>query len=103
MHMLHAIRRYFTSIDNATLSMDKMVLHGCAQVFVGALYPSRGVISTDDIGRSMDGGLQFRFFIYHPIVFIKSVASTVEVLSNDILKVQGYLYMYLVQLYPEVA
>lgn len=69
-------------------------------MFVGALYPSRGVISTDDIGRSMDGGL---FFIYHPIVFIKSVASTVEVLSNDILKVQGYLYMYLVQLYPEVA
>lgn len=38
-------------MDNATPSMDKRVFHGCAQVFVGALYPSHGVISTNDIGQ----------------------------------------------------
>ena len=56
--MLHTIRGYSTSMDNATPSMDKRVFHGCAQVFVGALYPSRGVTSTGDIGRSMDEGFQ---------------------------------------------
>lgn len=43
-------------MDNATPSMDERAFHGCTQVLVGALYPSRGVISTDEIGRSMDGG-----------------------------------------------
>lgn len=45
-------------MDNATPSMDERVFHICAQVFVGALHPSHGVISTDDIGRSLDGGFQ---------------------------------------------
>ncbi len=45
-------------MDNGTLAMDKRVFHGCAQVFVGALYPFHGEISTNDIGRSMDGGAQ---------------------------------------------
>jgi len=45
-------------MDNATPSMDKRGFHGCAQVFFGALYPSHGVISMNDIGRFMVGGLQ---------------------------------------------
>ena len=56
--MLHAIRGSFASMDNRTPAMDKRVFHGCAQVFVGALYPSRGEKSTNDISRSMDGGFR---------------------------------------------
>ena len=46
-------------MDNAIPSMDKRVFHGSAQVLVGALYPFHGEISTSNMGRSMDGGLQF--------------------------------------------
>ena len=45
-------------MDNGTQAIDKRVFHGCAQVFVGALYPFHGEIPTNDIGKSMDGGLR---------------------------------------------
>lgn len=34
-------------VDNANSSTEKMGFHGCPQVLVGALYPSRGEISAD--------------------------------------------------------
>lgn len=41
-------------VFSSSSSLDK----GCAQVLVGALYPSHVVISTGHIGRFMDEGFQ---------------------------------------------
>lgn len=56
--MLHAIHGYSTFMDNATPFMGGRVFYGCSWVFFGALYPSHGIISTGDVGRSMDGVFQ---------------------------------------------